>query len=59
MTVPEPLAPDHPLVGLPNCTIVPHIGSATVKTRLAMANAAVENLLRGVAGDELLHDVLA
>ena len=28
VTVPEPLPADHPLVGLPNCTILPHLGCA-------------------------------
>lgn len=32
----EPLPLDHPLLSLPNLTVLPHIGSATVQTRLAM-----------------------
>ncbi len=57
MTVPEPLDPSHPLVHLPNCTITPHIGSATHATRRAMAEAAVANLLAGVAKMPLKHQV--
>ena len=57
MTGPEPLPVDHPLVHLPNCTITPHIGSATTATRMAMADAAVTNLLNGVAGTPLKHRV--
>ncbi len=30
---PEPLPTDHPFLKLPNCFIVPHIGSAALETR--------------------------
>ena len=53
VTEPEPLPADHPLVGLPNCTIVPHLGSATHQTRRAMADLAVENLLAGLGGEPM------
>ena len=49
---PEPLPADHPLVGLPNCTIAPHIASATVQTRTAMANMAARNLVAYLKGTE-------
>ena len=45
VTTPEPLPKDHPLLHLPNCTVLPHIGSASVNTRNAMALLAVENLI--------------
>lgn len=45
VTDPEPLSADHPLVNLPNCVVVPHIGSATVKSRDDMATLAARNLL--------------
>ncbi len=53
VTEPEPLPPEHPLVGLANCMILPHIGSATVATRDAMAEICVDNLLAGLAGQPL------
>ncbi len=49
VTEPEPLPADHPLVGLPNCTILPHLGSASRATRIAMADLAVANLLAGLS----------
>jgi glyoxylate reductase len=49
---PEPLPADHPLVGLPNCTIAPHIASATVQTRTAMAEMAARNLVAWFQGTE-------
>lgn len=50
VTDPEPIPAGHPLVGMPNCLIVPHIGSASVRTRAAMAGLAVDNLLAGLEG---------
>jgi len=55
VTDPEPLPPDHPLYHLPNCLIVPHIGSATWNTRQRMAELACENLLAGLEGRRLPH----
>jgi glyoxylate reductase len=53
VTDPEPIAADHPLVSLPNCLVVPHIGSASRRTRRAMARIAVDNLLAGLDGRRL------
>lgn len=53
VTDPEPIDPDHPLVSMDNCLIVPHIGSASHRTREAMALFAVENLKLGLAGETL------
>ena len=50
VTDPEPLSAHHPLLSLPNCVILPHIGSASVATRLKMALMAAENLVAGVTG---------
>jgi len=41
---------DHPLLHEPRCVLLPHIGSATLETRTAMAMMAVWNLLNGLAG---------
>jgi lactate dehydrogenase-like 2-hydroxyacid dehydrogenase len=53
VTDPEPLPVDHPLVGLDNCLVVPHIASASRATRGKMAEMAAANLLAGVRGDRL------
>ncbi|MBC8072816.1 MAG: D-glycerate dehydrogenase [Deltaproteobacteria bacterium] len=57
VTDPEPLPPDDPLYRLPNVLVLPHIGSATVGTRRAMAQLACDNLLAGLAGTALPHAV--
>ncbi len=46
----EPIGADHPLARVPNATIVPHIGSATVRTRTAMATTAARNLVAALTG---------
>jgi glyoxylate reductase len=53
VTDPEPIPADHPLVGLSNCIIVPHIASGTVTARERMATMAAENLLAGLRGERL------
>lgn len=53
VTDPEPLPSDHPLVSLPNCTVVPHLGSATHTARVAMAELAAANLVAGLRGEPL------
>ena len=53
--IPEPLPPDHPLLALPNVTALPHIGSASIATRIKMAQMAVDNLFAGLAGERLPH----
>ena len=45
VTDPEPLPAGHPLLEAPNLLVVPHIGSATHRTRERMADLAVDNLL--------------
>jgi glyoxylate reductase len=53
VTDPEPLPGFHPLLGAPNLTVVPHIGSASHATRGRMAEMAVDNLLAALAGEPM------
>jgi glyoxylate reductase len=57
VTDPEPLPRDHPLLQLDNVVITPHLGSATEETRRRMAEVSVENLMLGLGGKALLHQV--
>jgi phosphoglycerate dehydrogenase-like enzyme len=57
VTDPEPLPGDHPLLDAPNLIVLPHLGSATHATRERMADMAVDNLLAGLAGEPMPHEV--
>jgi glyoxylate reductase len=57
VTDPEPLPPGDPLLNAPNLIVVPHIGSATHRTRERMADLAVDNLLAALAGRPMPHEV--
>jgi glyoxylate reductase len=49
----EPLPADHPLLSLDNAVLLPHVGSATFSTRMAMVTRALENLQAGMSGEPL------
>jgi glyoxylate reductase len=55
VTEPEPLPKDDPLLSAPNLLVVPHVGSATTRTRSRMADMAVDNLLAALAGRDMPH----
>lgn len=58
VTDPEPLPRDHPLLSCDNLVIAPHLGSATEQTRLRMAQISVANLMAGLQGQPLEHEVV-
>jgi len=53
VTDPEPLPMDSPLLELDNLLVVPHIASASRKTREKMSLMAAENLIAGLKGERL------
>jgi len=53
VTDPEPMAKNDPLLFMPNVCVLPHIGSATVETRNAMATMAAKNIIAGLRGERL------
>ena len=57
VTEPEPLPSDHPLLGLDNVIVTPHIASASVATRAGMAMLAAQNLVQAFSGSVPRHVV--
>ncbi|XP_026496014.2 glyoxylate reductase/hydroxypyruvate reductase-like [Vanessa tameamea] len=58
VTTPEPLPKDHKLLTLPNLFVLPHIGSATLRTRSDMAVLASNNVVNALTGKPLITPVL-
>ena len=52
---PEPIPADHPILGLDNVVVLPHIGSASNRSRREMCLLAARNLLAGLKGERLEH----
>lgn len=48
---------DHPILKQPKAVLVPHIGSATIETRVQMATESVKNLLAGLAGEAMINEL--
>lgn len=48
----EPTEHDNPLLELDNVIVAPHLGSATIDTRLAMAMKAATNLVAALKGEK-------
>jgi len=57
VTDPEPLPLSSPLLERDNCIIVPHIASASVRSRDMMSYLSAKNLLAGLIGEKLPHCV--
>ncbi|MDA0264785.1 MAG: D-glycerate dehydrogenase [Chloroflexi bacterium] len=50
---PEPVPPDHPILALNNVVILPHIGSASNRSRREMHLLAARNLVAGLNGERM------
>jgi len=50
---PEPVPTDHPILGLDNVVVLPHIGSASNRSRRDMHLLAARNLVAGLNGNRL------
>lgn len=48
----EPVDPNNPLLKMPNVVTLPHIGSSTHETELAMSKLAAKNLIAGLSGNK-------
>lgn len=57
VTTPEPIPLDNPLLTLPNCVIVPHIGSAEIETRTEMAEITAKNMLAGLKSEKMIYEL--
>ncbi|XP_055309749.1 glyoxylate reductase/hydroxypyruvate reductase-like isoform X2 [Sitodiplosis mosellana] len=51
---PEPLPPDHILTKLPNCVLVPHLGTATLRTENDMSCIGAQNILNVLEGKAMI-----
>ncbi len=50
---PEPIPADHPILSLDNVVVLPHIGSASNRSRREMCLLAARNLVAGLNGERL------
>ncbi|KAL8612905.1 hypothetical protein ACOMHN_034982 [Nucella lapillus] len=57
VTSPEPLPTDNPLLGLDNCVVLPHLGSATHTARSAMADLTARNILAGLRNESMPSEI--
>lgn len=57
VTNPEPMQADNPLLNMESVAVLPHIGSATEETRSAMANLVAKNVIAGLNGESLPHQI--
>jgi len=53
----EPVSAAHPLLTLPNVVALPHIGSASIRTRHVMAHKAADSLLQALHGEVPFYSV--
>lgn len=54
---PEPLPLDSPLLSLDNVVLLPHIGSADIKTRIEMSRITGCNILSALKGESMIAEL--
>jgi phosphoglycerate dehydrogenase-like enzyme len=59
VTDPEPLPAGHPLLGLPNCVVTPHLAGSQGTELSRLAELVIEEIRRFAAGEPPLHPVRA
>lgn len=57
VTDPEPLPASHPILKCDNVVVLPHIASASVRTRQKMSFMTAENVIAALEGKKLPHCV--
>lgn len=55
---PEPLPTNSKLLTLDNCVLMPHLGSATERTRDLMAKITAENIIAGLTNEKMPYQYL-
>jgi lactate dehydrogenase-like 2-hydroxyacid dehydrogenase len=58
VTDPEPMAATNALLNLPHVCVLPHIGSATIETRSAMAVMAANNIIAALNNQPMPQQIL-
>jgi phosphoglycerate dehydrogenase-like enzyme len=59
VTDPEPLPPGHPLLGLANCVVTPHLAGSQGAELERLAELVIDEIRRFAAGEPPLHPVEA
>jgi phosphoglycerate dehydrogenase-like enzyme len=59
VTEPDPLPPGHPLLGLPNAFVTPHVAGAMGNELVRLSELVVTEVERSVRGEPPLHPVTA
>lgn len=57
VVVHEPIGAQHPLAGLPNVILTPHVAGVTEEAMRRMAQGAAEDVLRVLRGERPNHPV--